>query len=200
MSDRRASDGGELAVRPRQEADLAALVEVLSRVQRETGYPVNLPADPVAWLKSSRTRASWVATLSGRVIGQVSRAAVERDHARETWTTATGLPAEALAVVKRLFVDPGATRVGAGRLLLETVMADAHRLGLVPVLDVDASSRRAKRLYERSGFQSVGQLELTWSGLDGVFLAECYVGPPPPGRPAGGPSSATHSARSATRR
>lgn len=180
-----------LAVRPRRDGDLSALVGVLRRVHEQHGYPVNVPPDPAKWLCGSRTRSSFVATgRHGRVIGQASRAAAEGDMALEVWTEALRCRAEELAVVKRLFVDPAASGLGAGRLLLEAVVADAHRLGLTPVLDVDATSERPRRMYERAGFRSVGVLEMTWAGLGGTSLAECYVGPPP--TDSGPPAAAGH--------
>lgn len=179
----------EIAVRPRTSEDLPALAAVLERVHEKEGYPVTMPPSVVDWLSASRTRASFVAVVDGQVIGQASRAVAAGDRAEELWKEATGLSAERLAVVKRLFVDPGTQGRGAGRRLLEAVVADAHRLGMVPVLDVDAGNGRAQAIYERAGFRPVGDLELTWTGLGGVFLARCYVGPPPPesaGRPSPG--------------
>ncbi|HLI45337.1 MAG TPA: GNAT family N-acetyltransferase [Acidimicrobiales bacterium] len=173
-----------LAVRFRREEDLPVLVEVLGRVTKRHRYPVTPPPDPVAWLTGSRTRSSFVATLGGRVVGQVSRAVAEGDLALEVWTCALGCTPAELAVVKRLFVDPEAGGLGAGRLLLQAVVADAHALGLTPVLDVDAASERARRMYELAGFRLVGELELTWAGLDGSLAVACYAGPPPPGSPA----------------
>jgi ribosomal protein S18 acetylase RimI-like enzyme len=173
-----------LAVRARREEDLPLLVEVLGRVRQRHRYPVTPPPDPVAWLTGSRTRSSFVATLDGRVVGQVSRAAAEGDLALETWTGALRRTPAQLATIKRLFVDPEAGGLGAGRLLLEAVVADAHALGLTPVLDVDAANTRARRMYERAGFRLVGELELTWAGLDGALPVACYAGPSPPGPPA----------------
>jgi GNAT superfamily N-acetyltransferase len=170
---------GEFTVRPRLESDLDELVEILRRVQAATGYPVQMPPDPERWLASSRTRMSWVAVHRAALAGQISLATTERDFATDVWTAALGCEPADLAVVKRLFVDPPLTGRGAARLLLDTAVAEAHRQGLVPVLDVDATSTRARRLYELHGFRLVGTKELTWTGLEGSFLADCYVGPPP---------------------
>ena len=174
----------EVVIRPRTSEDLPALAEVLERVHEKEGYPVTMPPSVVDWLSASRTRASFVAVVEGRVVGQASRAVAAGDQAEELWKESTGLSSHRLAVVKRLFVDPGAQGHGVGRRLLEAVVADAHRLAMVPVLDVDASNERAQGIYERAGFRRVGDLELTWTGLGGVFLARCYVGPPPPGSAA----------------
>lgn len=177
---------GPLRVRPRLHEDVPALVDVLMAVHEADGYPAMMPPDPAAWLTGERLRASWVATLGGVVVGQVSRAVVTGDRAADAWLAATGCAREEVAVVKRLFVSPAATHRGVGRRLLETVVSDAHREGLWPVLDVDERSDRAKALYESAGFERIGTVELPWSG-DGVFRAACYVGPPPAGlgrRPA----------------
>ncbi len=171
----------ELSVRPRSDDDLDDLVTVLHRVQAATGYPVQMPPDPARWLSSSRTRESWVAVYrGGPIAGQVSLATSDGDFATDLWTRALECSPSEIAVVKRLFVDPPMSGRGAARLLLGTAVSEAHRQGLVPVLDVDASSERARLLYERSGFRLVGTKELTWSGLGHSFRAACYVGPPPP--------------------
>lgn len=166
-----------IEVRPLCDEDLGELAAVAVRVHEHDGYPARLPADITAWLRCDRARASWVATAGGRVVGHVSRAVAEGDGAVDVWCRATGRPAHELSVVKRLFVDPSAQGRGTGVMLLAAVVADAHRLGLQPVLDVDARSRRARRLYEEAGFDYVGDVELPW-GCPGVFLAACYVGPP----------------------
>ncbi len=167
-----------MLIRPRQDDDVPGLVEVLRRVHEADGYPVNLPPDAGAWLCGERVRASWVATLDGRLVGQVSRAVVTGDNAAAIWLDAVGCTPEELAVVKRLFVDPGVTGRGIGRRLLDAVVEDAHRLGLRPVLDVDAGGARGRFLYESAGWQLVGVSDLPWS-TGGVFPVACYVGPPP---------------------
>lgn len=169
-----------IEVRRRTAADLEALAGVLGRVHAVDGYPVNLPPDPVAWLSGPRTRASWVAvTDDDCVIGHVSRSVTEGDQAEALWTGALSCESEDLGVVKRLFVDPDYRAAGVGRRLLETVVADSHRLGLRPVLDVDVGAAPANGLYLRAGFFVVGTMELTWTGLGGVFVAHCYAGPQP---------------------
>ena len=148
-------------------------------MHEEDGYPRQLPPDVEAWMTSERARSSWVATLGDQVVGQVSRAVAEGDQAAPLWCRATGRSIEELAVVKRLFVDPSTRGRGIGRRLLDTVLDDAHRLGLHPVLDVDVRSVGARRMYEGAGFAYIGDAELAWSH-GGVFVAACYVGPPSP--------------------
>lgn len=168
-----------LVIRRRLDADMAQLAEVLHRVHLRDGYPITMPEDPAAWLSSTRNQASFVATLDSRLVGHASRATAVGDQAEQVWTTALGEEADRLAVVKRLFVDPSAWGHGIGRRLLAAVTADAHAHGLRPVLDVDSTSAEANALYCAAGFRHVGELELTWTGLGGVFVARCYVGPPP---------------------
>lgn len=169
-----------IGVRQRLASDLDALVSILAAVQEKDGYPANMPADPAGWLNGERTRASWVATgPDGTVLGQVSRAAAAGDNAASVWSAALLLPVEGLAVVKRLFVDPAARGLGVGRRLLDTVVDDAHRLGLHPVLDVDATSEAANAMYESAGFRLVATIPLSWTGLERTFHANCYVGPAP---------------------
>ncbi|MHB8243844.1 MAG: GNAT family N-acetyltransferase [Acidimicrobiales bacterium] len=170
---------GIIEIRPRLDDDLPALAVVLARVHESDGYPVKVPPDPVAWLSGSRTRRSWVASLGGLVVGQVSTASADGDYAEGVWLRALECESGDLAVVKRLFVDPTARGRGLGRTLLDTVVADAHLRGLHPVLDVDAKAAYPNALYRSCGFQEVGTVDLTWTGLGGRFSANCYVGPPP---------------------
>ncbi len=177
----------EVALRPRQDTDLARVCSILRRVHEHDGYPASFPSDPVDWLTRDRNRACFVAVCrlacgeEPALVGHVSRAVAEGDEAETVWTSALGVAASELAVVKRLFVDPGARGRGIGRLLLGEVVADAHRLGLHPVLDVDVTSTGANSLYLAAGWTPVGDVQLGWTGLDAYpFTARCYVGPPPP--------------------
>ncbi|MHB1986785.1 MAG: GNAT family N-acetyltransferase [Acidimicrobiales bacterium] len=170
-----------LTFRHRSDRDLPSLASMLQAVHETSGYPVNMPNDPERWLIGEGTQTAWVAALpTGRLIGHVARAGVFGDLAEGLWSVATGRPAGELAVVKRLFVDPLSQASGVGQKLLDLIVCEAHGLGLWPVLDVNAQSRRAKSFYEQAGFEMVGSREITWTGGGGAFVADCYLGPPPP--------------------
>ena len=89
----------------------------------------------------------------------------------------TGLGANSLAVVARLFTDGAFRRRGVGRALIEHATVAAHADGRRPVLDVGQCLPAAIALYEAAG----------WTRLDGFRLEVrqgslnlwVYLGPPP---------------------
>lgn len=166
-------------IRERRDEDLPELAELLELVQLEDDYPTRRPEDAVAWLAGARTRCSFVADDEGELVGHVSLAVPEGDHAEATWRQALG-DSQPLAVVKRLFVHPRRRQERIGARLLEAAVARAHEAGQRPVLDVDARSEAANRMYLAAGFEPIGELELSWPGASDVFVSRCYLGPPPP--------------------
>jgi ribosomal protein S18 acetylase RimI-like enzyme len=119
--------------------------------------------------------AAWVAEHDGEIGGHV---ALVRGLNVECLLRATGLPAEALGGIVRLYVDPGFRRLGLARALLDTAAGAAAEHDLQPVLDVVADSAPAVALYEQSGWQFVGTQPATWTDPDGsVPLIRCYAGP-----------------------
>lgn len=174
-----------VTVRLRSEEDLPGLVAILERVQQRRGYPDSVRGDLGAWLSGRRVWRSWVAVLDDELAGQVSLATAAGDHAEEVWTSALGQQPGELAVVKRLFVEPALEGRGIGRLLLDTSVAEAHRRGLRPVLDVTTASTAALALYKRAGFSVIGTIDALWSR--GEVHLTCLAGPPPPAEPPEGP-------------
>ena len=81
-------------------------------------------------------------------------------------TGTTGRPASALAAVGVLFVDPAVTGRGIGSTLLATAVARARELGRTPVLDVVSENSRALALYQRRGWQVVGEARPPWLPAD----------------------------------
>jgi GNAT superfamily N-acetyltransferase len=73
---------------------------------------------------------------------------------------ATGLPAERLAVVSRLFTSSSVRRAGVGRALLRHVTAQATSRGQRGVLDVGQTFSAPVALYESEGWERVEALEL----------------------------------------
>jgi GNAT superfamily N-acetyltransferase len=144
-------------------------------VYDSSGYPSRWPDDPGGWITPRAMVGAWVAEHDGEVAGH---AALVRGLELDCLLRATGLPAEALGGITRLYVDPRFRRLGLARVLLDTAAGAAVDHGLVPVLDVVDDSAPAIALYERAGWQLVGIQPATWTDPDGtVPLIRCYVRP-----------------------
>lgn len=164
---RRASQSGRpvaWSVRPRLRTDLGACVGTLERVHEQDRYPLVWPADPQGWLSPADALGAWVGGREGRFLGHVMLRPASGPPL-PVWEAATGVGPDRLAVVSRLFVDPGQRRSGLGRALLDAAVGEAHRRSFHPVLDVLHRDRGATRLYEREGWTRVGQF--VWSMPDG---------------------------------
>jgi ribosomal protein S18 acetylase RimI-like enzyme len=155
-------------LRARVAADLPVLVGILEAQQPDTGYPVRWPLPfPVEDFVVRPTElAAWVALDGDAVVGHVAVLEVGTGWETEGWCEGTGLPASALAAVAVLFVDPDASGRGVGSTLLAAAVEHARALGRTPVLDVVSESTRAVALYERHGWQVVGQARPPWLPAD----------------------------------
>ena len=170
-------------IRSRHADDLVACVPVLARVHARDGYPVNWPADPAAWLTPRATLAAWVADLSDpnrsadRIAGHALLCSAEGDQPARLLHERTGRPIERIAVLSRLFVDPGTQGRAIGAALVDTVRAYAHQHGWQVVLGVLAGQHaRASAFYQRQGCDRLGVVDFTLS--DGrVVPMHCYVEP-----------------------
>ncbi|MFI2643958.1 GNAT family N-acetyltransferase [Streptomyces sp. NPDC018610] len=171
---------GTTCVRRRTQRDLDDCVRVLAQVHEHSGYPVDWPERPAAWLAQPAALGAWVAELDGRIAGHVSLCrGGEEDVAPGLWGARTGLGVEAAAVVGRLFVAPSARGRGIGAVLMARAVARAGRLGLHPVLDVAAGDTAAVALYERLGWRSLGAVPQRWG--DREVVVRCYAAVLPPG-------------------
>ncbi|MEU6157532.1 GNAT family N-acetyltransferase [Streptomyces sp. NPDC047130] len=165
------------ALRPRAELDLPACVEVLRAVHARDGYPLDWPADPVAWLSPATSPAAWVAEHDGRIVGHVALSRPgEGDEAPARW----GGGPDRAAVVSRLFVSPAARGLGLGAALLRRVTDEAAAAGLHPVLDVLSTDTAADALYRRLGWRHLGDATQRW-GPDRTVTLRCYAAPARPG-------------------
>lgn len=164
-------------IRPRTDADLAGVADLLRATHVTDAYPVVLPADLVAWGAADDVVAAWVAVDDVEVVGHV--VLTEPDHGAATaqWEAATGLTGAQLGVVRRLVVHRRAQGTGTGRTLLATAVAAAHELGRRPVLDMSDNLQAAGGLYASAGFTEVGAYDLDLSGHHLRVLT--WVGPPP---------------------
>ncbi|GAA2760684.1 GNAT family N-acetyltransferase [Actinopolymorpha rutila] len=172
------AEGGDVRVRPREDADLTDCVRLLAEVHERDGYPLNWPERPVDWLVGSAPLAAWVALLDGQVVGHValSRSGpgdVATDLLRERdGGVRDGEP----AVLGRLAVGPAARGRGVGTSLVARAVEHAKAHGLRPVLDVVDSDRSAIALYERLGWHRLGSVEQLWGAGQPVTI-HCYAAP-----------------------
>ena len=146
-------------VRPRRPEDLPALVAVLERTHRESGYPVRAGNVRAGFLADDAELGAWVAEQDGGVVGHV---ALHPSHGvpAPLWREATGRDDEGLAVVSRLLSDAP----GTGSALLAHAEQEAERLGRTPVLEVERTSP-AREFYLRRGWREVGGVEQDWGRL-----------------------------------
>ena len=158
---------GAVRIRERTPDDLPALARLLAAQQPHTGYPQRWPLPwPVeSFLRRQGEFGAWVATLADAdaPVGHVSVTEVTGDGPEvDGWVAGTGRPVEDLAAVSVLFVDHEVSGLGVGRALLEASVAFIRGTGRVPVLDVVQETERAVRLYQRSGWQVVGEARPSW--------------------------------------
>lgn len=162
-----------MLLREKTDADVAATLELLSRVHRTDGYPLHLGPDEVgSFLTSRHETAAWVAEHDGRVVGHVALHCPAEDPTIEAAGRATGLPADRLAMVSRLFVDPSLRRAGLGRTLLRHAVDGARARDLRAVLDVGQALAKPIALYESEGWERVDELHLP---LDEHTILDLWV-------------------------
>lgn len=153
-----------VTVRPRAADDVPALVEVLAAQQPASGYPVRwpLPFPVEQFVVREGELGAWVAEADGDVAGHAALLHPADGWEAEAFTAAMGVPAERLATVSTLFVDPGRRGLGLGTRLLDVAVGAARGLGRVPVLDVVQEHSPAADLYRRRGWRVVGETRPHW--------------------------------------
>lgn len=94
-----------------------------------------------------------VAVLEGDVVGMGLMQSWQLDDG-------TGPVDEARGHISMLFVDPTFTSIGVGKAVLSELIAEAGRRGWSTVsLWTRSTNERARRLYERSGFTTTGNIK-----------------------------------------
>jgi GNAT superfamily N-acetyltransferase len=153
--------GEPVTIRPRTDADLPALAEVLAEQQPSSHYPVRwpLPFPAERFLVRDAEEVAWVAEVDGRVVGHATVAALDGDEAA-LFTAATGR--SDLALVSVLFVARDVLGTGVGGRLLDTAVAWADEHGRLPVLDVVPSHGTAVDVYRHRGWSVVGEMRPAW--------------------------------------
>ena len=166
-------------MRPRREADMAALMVTLREVHDADAYPTNWPLDPARFLTPPGEFAAWVAHRNEKIIGHVGLRTGGSTICGRLASEHLNVTPEQVAVVTRLFVTPHARGCGAGEALLGAVRDTLRNLGLHGALDVDEQANPAIRLYERLGWRHVTtHLERYPGGEE--FNMRIYL---PPNRP-----------------
>lgn len=191
-----------MIVRHRTDDDLPSLVRDLRAVHERDGYPVRWKDDAVAWLTPDGLRAAWVAELDRRPVGHAALAAVDTDEpAAAAWSRATGLPADRLTCLTRLFVALDRRGAGVGAALLDTAVHAARAGARTAVLEVSPADGPALALYRRHGWRDAGDGPARWwvpGGRRSLLLVEpatSGVRPGPSAAPAPDAGPAAPAAR-----
>lgn len=165
-------------IRPRHPSDLPRLVDILLTQRTGSGYPVSLPPDgPVGLIAREHEVNAWVAEIEGDVVGHISlcRAPdpVPTDMGEEVdqYLSAHACSPAELGIISALFLADSVRRRGLGRALLEHAMAACRAASLRACLDVVVLHTDALRLYERLGWERVGEIHPLWlpAGLGPVI-------------------------------
>ncbi|MFJ3253879.1 GNAT family N-acetyltransferase [Streptomyces sp. NPDC086771] len=163
-------------VRPRESGDLAGAATVLTAVHESDGYPVEGVKDPEAWLSPEGLLAAWVAELDGNVVGHVAiNSPQPGDEVARLWREKSGDDDSCIGILARLFVACEARKASAGKHLMEAATAYARERHLRLVLEVLTKDAAAIRLYERLGWQRIGETVHTFDGQRAD--AVCFVAP-----------------------
>ena len=154
-----------MTVRPARADDEAALLTV----DRATWTPLSSPSPtpPEGPFFNERTVPEnvLVAELDGEIVGWG-----KIEHPTELPSTAHVWHVTGLAV------DPASEGHGAGRALMEALVELAReRGGTRMTLRVLAPNERARRLYERVGFEVEGVLRGEFKMSDGEFVDDLFM-------------------------
>jgi len=166
-----------LQIRRRAPEDVRACIAIARETHELDGYPIYWPIDPQRFLSPPHEVLGWVAEYEHQIVGHVALHRAASDPTFDLAHQATGLDAEHLVVVGRLFTSVNHRRRGVGQALLAWAMSAARAAGQVPVLDVGKELHAAIGLYEAAGWRRVGgfTLSLTEGDLD-LWV---YIGPLP---------------------
>ena len=165
-----------IRVRPRTSGDLEALEALAATLKDVDGYPPPLgrglfPAAP-----------AWVACSDDALVGHVAVHESTASEAMDVVAKAAGCTRADLLVVSRLFVAIDRRRAGIGRMLLDVAVTACHERGRRPMLDVSTDFAAAIALYERAGWERVGDVVFPYvaDGIEHVAHSYAYLGPAPP--------------------
>ncbi|MBR8745147.1 GNAT family N-acetyltransferase [Nocardiopsis sp. MG754419] len=161
-----------MKIRRREDRDLSACAAVLKEVHAKDGYPVEGVDDALGWLTPDGLVGAWVAESDGEVVGHLCVTGEGGEDAARLWQARGGWP---VGVLARLFVHPDARGRSLGERLTVAAMKDARERGTRLVLDVMEKDRAAIRLYEKLGWERLG--EISHVIADRRVPAFAYVSP-----------------------
>jgi GNAT superfamily N-acetyltransferase len=167
---------GSVRVRRRSDDDVPALRRLAEAVLQRDGYPPRPPQDLARFIAAPDALAAFVAVSEGQVVGHVCVSPSGSPEVLDLARRASGVPVQRLAVVARLVVAPAHRRNGSARALLAEALAEATRLGRLPVLDVATHFAGAISLYDRSGWRRLGRVSVAMPGTEPLD-EYVYVGP-----------------------
>jgi ribosomal protein S18 acetylase RimI-like enzyme len=165
-----------LIVRTIRNADVPGAAAALVEVHATDGYPVEGVAQPTEWICSPATAQAWVAEVNERIVGHVAVLHPRGEDAVTLWLARGGGENAHVGVLARLYVVREARGCAVGETLMRTAMDYARQRDMRLVLDVMTKDVGAIRLYERLGWQRIGQAVHRYG--DGQQAAAiCYVSP-----------------------
>ncbi|WP_207461547.1 GNAT family N-acetyltransferase [Azospirillum sp. SYSU D00513] len=141
-----------LSLRPYEESDLDAVIDIFLRAIREVASKDYGPAQIDAWARADR--AIWA----------------ERRSSRPTWiATVDGEPAgftdlEPDGHLDMMYVHPAHQRIGVARALVGQAEAAAHARGLARIYS--EVSITARPFFERQGFHVLEEERVTRNGQE----------------------------------
>ncbi len=166
----------KIVVRPIADADIPGAAAALVEVHATDGYPVEGVENPEAWVRPTGVMGAWVAEKEGKIVGHVAVMQPHEEGAVSLWREKSGETVERIGVLARLFVVREARQYGTGERLMRAAMDYAQESSLRLVLDVMTKDAAAIRLYERLGWQHIGEVTHHF-GAGQQIPAVCYVWP-----------------------
>lgn len=164
-------------IRPRTPDDVSGCIALARETHLHDSYLIDWPADPQRFISPPHEIIGWVAEDDHQIVDHVALHHAAGDPTFHLAQQATGLSADQLVVVGRLFTSVHHRRRGLGRSLLTRATSIAHATGQVPVLDVGKELHGAVALDEAMAWRRAGDftLALTAGDLD-LWV---YLGPSP---------------------
>ncbi|MGA9748990.1 MAG: GNAT family N-acetyltransferase [Nocardioides sp.] len=164
-------------VRRRTARDLPACARLLKVVAAERQYPAHWPDAPRSWLAGPDVLDAWVSERQGEILGHVAIATVPRNGmSRVRWQEITGLEADRLARVSRLFVRRRVRGQGIATVLLDVAVAEIRARELTPVLDVVSTATDGIALLEARHWRLLAMDP--WGSTSERHRVHFYAAPP----------------------